>query len=54
MQDKPYREALGALRYLSVATQPDITYAVSVLAQFSQDPGVTHWNAVKHVCIMLT
>ena len=49
MRDKPYREALGALQYLSVATRPDITYAVSILARFSQNPGITHWNAVKRV-----
>ena len=49
MQDKPYREALGALQYLSVATRPDITYAVSILARFSANPGITHWNALKRV-----
>ena len=49
MRDKPYREALGALQYLSVATRPDITYAVSILARFSHNPGITHWNALKRV-----
>lgn len=49
MCNKPYREALGALQYLSVATQPDITFAVSILAKFSQNPGIIHWNALKHV-----
>ena len=47
MRDKPYREALGALQYLSVATGLDITYAVSILARFSANPGITHWNALK-------
>ena len=47
MRDKPYREALGALQYLSVATHPDITYTVNLLATFSQNPGPAHWNAVK-------
>ncbi|KAJ3475523.1 hypothetical protein NLI96_g11784 [Meripilus lineatus] len=49
MRDKPYREALGALMYASVATRPDITYAVSSLARFSQNPGPTHWTALKRV-----
>lgn len=40
---------LGTLQYLSVATRPDITYVVSVLACFSQNPGITHWNGVKRV-----
>ena len=49
MRDKPYREALGALMYASVATRPDITFAISTLARFSQNPGPTHWTALKRV-----
>ncbi|THH16855.1 hypothetical protein EUX98_g9236 [Antrodiella citrinella] len=49
MRDKPYRETLGALMYASVATRPDITYAVSLLSRFSEKPGMAHWNAVKRV-----
>ncbi|THH12624.1 hypothetical protein EUX98_g9795 [Antrodiella citrinella] len=35
--------------YASVATRPDITYAVSLLSRFSEKPGIAHWNAVKRV-----
>lgn len=49
MRDKPYREALGALMYISVATRPDITYAVTQLARYSQNPGPLHWNTLKRV-----
>ena len=49
MRDKPYLEALGALQYLSIATRPDITYTVSILARFSRNPGIPHWNALKRV-----
>ena len=49
MRDKPYREALGALMYVSVATCPDITCAVCQLARFSQNPGSLHWNVVKRM-----
>jgi len=31
----PYHELVGALMYLSVATRPDITHAVSYLSQFN-------------------
>ena len=49
MRDKPYREALGALQYLSIATRPDITYAVSILSRFMHNPGIPHWNGLKRV-----
>ncbi|PSS10995.1 hypothetical protein PHLCEN_2v3346 [Hermanssonia centrifuga] len=49
MKNKPYREALGMLMYASVGTRLDITCTVSTLAKFSQNPGPTHWTALKHV-----
>jgi hypothetical protein len=49
MQRVPYREAIGSLMYASVATRPDITFAVSTLSQFLENPGETHWEAVKRV-----
>ena len=42
----PYREAIGSLMYASVATRPDITFAVSTLSQFLDNPGEAHWEAV--------
>ncbi|MBW0542416.1 hypothetical protein O181_082131 [Austropuccinia psidii MF-1] len=41
-----YRSAIGSLSYLSVATRPDISFAVSSL---SEKPGIEHWNAFLHV-----
>ena len=35
--------------YMSVATRPDITFAVSTLSQFLDNPGEAHWEAVKRV-----
>jgi hypothetical protein len=49
MKDKPYREAVGSLMYASLGTRPDITYAVSVLSKFADNPGLVHWNAAKRV-----
>ena len=35
--------------HLAVRTRPDIVFAVSMVAQFSNMPGMTHWEAVKHI-----
>lgn len=45
----PYRELIGALMYLSVATRPDIANTVSKLAQFTNEPQRCHWLAAKRV-----
>jgi hypothetical protein len=47
MKSVPYREAVGSLMYASMGTRPDITFAVSTVAQFLENPGATHWEAVK-------
>ncbi|MBW0546946.1 hypothetical protein O181_086661, partial [Austropuccinia psidii MF-1] len=44
-----YRSTMGTLSYLSVATRPDISFAVSSLSQFLENPGIGHWNAFLHV-----
>ena len=45
----PYCEAIGSLNYCAVATCPDIAFSVSLLAQFMENPGRVHWEAVKRV-----
>jgi hypothetical protein len=49
MQRTPYRQAIGSLMYLAVATRPDIAFAVSILSRFLNDPGDAHWEAVKRI-----
>jgi hypothetical protein len=49
MRHIPYREAVGALMYVSIGTRPDIAYAVSSVSRFSANPGRPHWNAVKRI-----
>lgn len=45
MKDKDYRALIGSLQYLSVATRPDITFAVSKLSRYLQNPGFKMWKA---------
>jgi Reverse transcriptase (RNA-dependent DNA polymerase) len=54
MKDKPYCKAVGLLMYASLGTRPNITYAVSILSKFADNPGLVHWNAVKRVFAYLT
>jgi len=45
----PYREAIGSLMYAALGMWPDITFSVSFLLQFMQNPGRPHWEVVKRV-----
>ena len=49
MRNVPYREAIGSLMYTALGTCPDISFAVSFLTQFMQNPGRPHWEVLKHV-----
>lgn len=50
MQDKDYRKATGMLNYVANGTRPDISFTVSTLMRFNNDPRPFHWTLVKH-CI---
>jgi hypothetical protein len=49
MEKIPYREVVGKLLYLAIATRPDISYAVGVLCRFNANPGLKHWAAATHL-----
>ena len=49
MVDVPYRSAIGSLMYLATCTRPDLAASVSELSRFNQNPGIAHWEGVKHV-----
>ncbi|XP_076620058.1 uncharacterized protein LOC143341211 [Colletes latitarsis] len=48
-KDLPFRELLGSLMYLAVATRPDIAHAVGALSQFNNCFNKTHWVEAKRV-----
>lgn len=45
----PYREAVGALLFLSSVSRPDIAYAVNVISRYVNNPGPSHVTAVKRI-----
>ena len=44
-----YREAIGALLYISSRTRPDIAAAVGILASKCEDPNQADWIRVKRI-----
>ncbi|MBW0562703.1 hypothetical protein O181_102418 [Austropuccinia psidii MF-1] len=44
-----YQWVLGSLIYLSLGSQPDITYSVNLLARFSSNPGQKQWEGLDHL-----
>ncbi|KAG5868680.1 hypothetical protein JTB14_006567 [Gonioctena quinquepunctata] len=45
----PFRSAVGSLMYLSVATRPDITFAVHFVSQAVSKPRYHHWEIVERI-----
>jgi hypothetical protein len=45
----PYLSAIGALMYLANCTQPDIAFAVNLLARYSAAHTRRHWVGVKTI-----
>jgi hypothetical protein len=44
-----YQELIGSLNHLAVYSRPDISFAVSKLAQFNSDPTLIHLRSAQHV-----
>ncbi|XP_068315003.1 secreted RxLR effector protein 161-like [Pyrus communis] len=44
-----YLSAIEALLYLAQCTRPDISFAVNLLARYSNAPTHMHWNGVKDI-----
>lgn len=45
----PYSTLVGKLMYLAVATRPDLSHCIGVLARFMANPTLAHWQAAKGV-----
>ena len=53
MKGIPYSEAIGSVLWAVVVSRPDAVYAIVVLAQFIQNPGLVHWEALKRLITYL-
>ena len=50
MKKHPYRHVIGSLRYLEQCTRPDIFFALNRLSRCQSNPGLPHWQELKHLC----
>ncbi|MBW0490730.1 hypothetical protein O181_030445 [Austropuccinia psidii MF-1] len=44
-----YRSAIGSIKYLSTATRPDLSFAVSAPSQYPENPEILHWKVFLNV-----
>ena len=49
MQGVLYNKAIGGVLWPAIVLRQDIAYAIGILSQFIQNPGQTHWEALKWV-----
>ena len=47
--DAPFRETVGELMHLTIATRPDIAFAADYVTRFMENPQEEHWVAVKRI-----
>ena len=48
-----YQQKIGSLNFAAVTTRPDISYSISKLSEFLQNPGPIHIHAADHLLIYL-
>ncbi|MBW0511745.1 hypothetical protein O181_051460 [Austropuccinia psidii MF-1] len=48
-----YLSAIGSINYLSPATHPYLSFALSCLSQYLENPGLKNWKAFIHVLCYL-
>lgn len=46
-ENHPYRQLIGSLVFIMIATCPYITFSVGRLSQYCENLRQKHWNAVK-------
>ena len=49
MRQIPYASAVGSLMYVMLWNRPDICYSVGMVNRYQSNPGLKHWQVVKHI-----
>ena len=49
MSRVPYASAIGSIMYAMICTRPDVSYALSMVSRYQENPGLSHWTAVKNI-----
>ncbi|GKC08249.1 retrotransposon protein, putative, ty1-copia subclass [Tanacetum coccineum] len=49
MKNVPYASAVGSITYAVRCTRPDVAFAQNITSQFQQNPGESHWTAMKNI-----
>jgi transposase InsO family protein len=49
MQRVPYASAVGSIMYAVRCTRPDVAFAQNIVSRYQQNPGESHWTAVKTI-----
>ena len=53
MKGIPYSEAIGSVLWPVVVSRPDAAYAIGILSQFIQNPGLADWEVLKRLITYL-
>ena len=43
-----YASIVGSIMYAMICTMPDVSYALSVVSRYQDDPGEIHWTVAKN------
>ncbi|GKF76198.1 hypothetical protein Tco_0225642 [Tanacetum coccineum] len=49
MSRVPYALAIGSIMYAMMCTRPDVSFSLSMVSRYQQNPGEGYWTAVKNI-----
>ncbi|GJZ03356.1 retrotransposon protein, putative, ty1-copia subclass [Tanacetum coccineum] len=49
MKGVPYASAVGSIMYAVRCTRPDVAFSQNLTSRYQQNPGESHWTAVKNI-----